>query len=87
MSPAAADRWERVRAGGRERFVWVKGVLLGGVTLGFCTAVVAAGLDGPARFPRLLMHSVAGFAGAGYFWGRWVWSLNEEAYAKARGQE
>ena len=85
MSPAAADRWEHVRAGGRARFVWLKGALLWGAATGVCFVVFAAGWRGPAALPRLAAWSLLLFPVAGYFYGRWVWSVNEAAYREARG--
>ena len=85
MSPAAADRWEYVRAGGRAKFVWLKGVLLWGAATGVCVTVFAAGVTGPAGLARVAPASAVVFPVAGYFYGRWVWRVNEAAYRRARG--
>ena len=86
MSPAAADRWEYVRDGGRARFVWLKGVLLWGAATGVCATVFAAGMVGPDKLAWIAPASAVIFPVLGYFWGRWVWGLNEAAYREARGR-
>ena len=85
MSPAAADRWEYVRAGGRAKFVWMKGVLLWGAATGVCATVFAAGTVGPDRLAWIAPAAAVIFPALGYFYARWVWRVNEGAYQKARG--
>ena len=84
MSPAAADRWEYVRGGGRAKFVWGKGVLLWGAATGVCATVFAAGAAGPEKLAWIAPASAVTFPVLGYFYGRWVWTVNEAAYHAAR---
>ena len=85
MSPAAADRWEYVRHQGRGKFVWMKGVLLWGAATGLCATVFAAGAAGPDKLAVIAPAAAILCPVAGYFYGRWVWDLNETAYHEARG--
>ena len=75
------EAWERARAGGRTRFLLVRGVLARGLPLGVLMTVVIAGLEGTpladaAVTPRYWVVAVFCFlvfsaTGSLAAWSRW----------------
>ena len=83
MNNEKAQKWEAVRAKGRNRYVWVRALCVG-ICMDFVTSAALGGLD-PQSMPSWLREVPTGFivfAMAGYAWGAWVWRKNEVRYAR-----
>jgi hypothetical protein len=78
-------RWERVRARGRRRYIWTRGVLGWGglMTLGFCLGNWLN--DGFDFAPAAATTGLC--AAGGYFMGVVKWKHNEEAYLTGKNEE
>lgn len=94
MNKEKWKKWEKVRAKGRTRFIWLNGVVGWGIPLA---------VTGPAltvlwrdagfvieRFPwgsflRLLPSSLIVASLGGYFYGVLMWEIAERMYRKEKG--
>ncbi len=75
-------RWAQTRSRGRQRYVWLHGVLLWGCLLaaGFCAGQLIAG-----RFhPIVALTTVAVCAVGGYLVGVVKWKHNGQSYRTGR---
>jgi hypothetical protein len=73
--------WEKIRGGGRSRFIWVRGVCALGLTTGIVlTAIIGRGHPTPSQVGLGLLISAAG----GYLWGFLVWQRTESLYLADR---
>ena len=77
-------QWAKTRRMGRSRFIWRVGVLYWGIITGTVWSIVMGAMQGWDQFPILLCLALIGFPIGGYFFGVWVWKLNESAYQKQR---
>jgi hypothetical protein len=73
-------KWERTRAKGRNRFIWVTGVLCWGVLTGLVWSVVMAMFQGWDRLGVLIPIALIAFPIGGYWFGSNVWRKTEERY-------
>lgn len=84
----ARARWERERAGGRQHFIWRRGVLGWGIPATFLTlfykVVQEQGLVWSPRMTESLQTAIVIaviiFPGAGWLFGRWLWDTGETRY-------
>jgi hypothetical protein len=76
-------RWEKTRAMGETRFVWLVGVL----GWGLLTATLVSGLmiGFRDRSMTIIPFAFVVFPIWGYFWGVRFWRVNEKQYAKDLG--
>ena len=76
-------KWERTRARGEKRFVWVNGVLGWGLVTAALFSIVMVMF----RDSSIAMVPIAFlvFPVGGYFWGKIVWRIAEGQYAKDHG--
>lgn len=80
MNERQARRWVKIRASGRDRFVWIYGVFGWGVSTGVLVSLVISFLN---QWEGVLFYMALGlvlFPIGGYFWGRWVWWISEKQY-------
>ena len=77
------ERWAKIRAKGRTRFIWFNGVLIWGVMTGILWAVVMAAWQDWSRLPRFLGFALVGFPIGGYFFGLLTWSFSEKRFQQA----
>jgi Na+-driven multidrug efflux pump len=75
----SAEKWERVRAAGRARFVLVYGVVGWGVTVAVLYSLVSYFLLDQS-FWRALIISLVLFPIGGYWLGKQWWDVNEKKY-------
>lgn len=95
MNQAQFERWQRVRAKGKDNFVWMNGVLGWGLATGLLYGVVMhlvkyegkLGSLWTMNFVTFLSSSLLIFAMGGYFWGRVVWNQTEKTFKKAKEKQ
>ena len=90
QTPKSHAKWQRTRAMGRKRFVWLIGVgLWGGLMFLFCTPALFYSMSKfPPRSQNHLIHPSLSELGAillsclagGYLWGAGTWRLSERMY-------
>ena len=96
QSPLAADspgrttpdkwkRWEKTRAKGRKRFIWLHGVVGWGVTVAIFWSFWMGATRGWDQFPLLLSVALVAFPIGGYFWGAGMWRSFERRYQREIG--
>ena len=74
-------RWERTRSKGRERFLWVNGVIGFGVTTAVAWSIcMSAFFFGWEMLWLTLPIALLGYSIGGYFWGKIMWAKMETAY-------
>ena len=73
-------RWEVTRSKGRDRFVWINGVVGFGLSAGLIWPFFMAALQGWDRLWVYLPLGLIGFPIGGYFWGRQMWTTMERKY-------
>jgi hypothetical protein len=90
MTRQELERWEQLRANGKQKFILMYGVLYWGVGVGISFGIVNVLVDhlmGEQVFTyahmfRTITLGVLGFPLMGYVWGRSIWSYNERRYAR-----
>jgi hypothetical protein len=93
LAPAILERWARVRAKGRTRFVWLHGVLGWGGTFALGLAIfstiprVLLNKASVADFPITLAIAAFFLSLAGYEKGRRTWKKRERAFLAAKDQD
>jgi hypothetical protein len=88
--PDAVARWERNRAMGRSMFIWRRGVFGWGIPIALLTiAYQIVQEQGFVWQFVMTQHLRTGIALAalvfpfcGYLFGRWLWTVGEENYAR-----
>ena len=88
--PDPVARWERNRAMGRSMFIWRRGVFGWGIPIALLTiAYQIVQEQGFVRQLVMTQHLRTGIAVAalvfpfcGYLFGRWLWTVGEENYAR-----
>jgi hypothetical protein len=78
-------RWVQTRLRGRQRYVWVHGVVGWGIlfALGQCGGLFLSGRFHPVVTLAIVAYSAVG----GYFVGAAEWKHNEEAHRTGRAEE
>jgi hypothetical protein len=81
--PAPVDRrWQRIRAKGRSRFIWVWGVLGYGLTTAVVSSVVRI-VHRDSNFVTEFGCALVPSLVCGYFFGLVMWKSNERQYHRA----
>ena len=76
------DKWKRIRAQGRNRFIWRQGVLVWGILTGVTWAIVMAATRGWEQIHVLLPIALIAFPIGGFFFGLIVWAISESKYKR-----
>ena len=76
--------WEAMRAGGKWKFIFLKGVLYWGGSMFVVMGLAFPALMHPANAfsPRLLIVNALVWPIGGFLWGALVWFLLERKFAK-----
>ena len=90
MKKQQMDKWERMRAKGKKKFILQNGVIGWGLPVAFLYTTLMTLLEHQAlvfdrEFYRLLIMAVIAFPIGGIAFGLWVWEWSERAYKKAVG--
>jgi len=80
MSQKQIEEWGKTRLMGRQRFIWVRGVLGWGFLTGILWSLVMSANQGFTSFPIFLAKGIILFPTGGYFWSVWVWKSSEQQY-------
>jgi hypothetical protein len=78
-------RWERTRAWGRNRWIWIFGVCGWGLPMALMGAIFVLNLNsrqGPPNPLGAVITFIGGLIG-GYIWGAILWSHSEASYLQA----
>ena len=84
MNDTSLDQWRRTRAQGKQRFIWLNGLLLWSVLTGAILYTLLAEMQ-VLTIGQCLLYSGIGMAGVicvGYWYGNKVWNQNERHYEK-----
>jgi hypothetical protein len=82
MTQRQAERWAATRSKGRNRYIFVFGVLFWGLSTAILWTVFMVAIEGWSGLPFYLPFALIGFPAAGYFWGAFTWWLAEAVYRK-----
>ena len=90
MTRQELERWEQLRANGKQKFILLYGVLYWGVGVGIAFGLVNTVINHAmgeqvfnyGQMLREITLGVLGFPLMGYVWGRSIWSYNERRYAR-----
>lgn len=80
------EKWLRIRAHGKQRFILTRGILEWGIStfilVNLVLTLVDRSLHRPFAFPSLasLMTEVAVFCIFGYLYGLWFWNWHERNF-------
>jgi hypothetical protein len=82
-----ARRWAKIRASGRDRFIWIHGVFGWGVPTGILVSLVLSLLNQweGALFYYMSLSLIL-FSIGGYFWGLLIWQISEKQYLQIQQQ-
>jgi Na+-driven multidrug efflux pump len=85
MSPKHMAGWEKARQMGRQRFIWLFGVLGFGVSFALCMLLIfyLESRDHPGFWYVAICVIVSSLVG-GYLWGLFMWHWMESAYQQAK---
>jgi ABC-type multidrug transport system permease subunit len=91
MKKQQREKWEKVRARGKKRFVFFNGIIGWGLPTAFLYTSAMTYMDQGAlefndAFYRLLLIAIVLFPIGGVVFGLWVWNWSERAYHKASGE-
>lgn len=85
MKDRQREKWEKLRAKGKKKFVIYNGILGWGVPTAILFSLAMTFLDSYSvqidkEFFKLLIISIILFPFGGIFWGLWVWAWSEKLY-------
>ena len=82
MTEPQRKRWERIRAKGRKRFIWLTGVVAWGIPTGL---LWSAGMSWFMRWslPSILPMALIVFSIGGYWFGATMWRQMEDRYEQS----
>ncbi|HFB66818.1 MAG TPA: hypothetical protein ENJ60_14900 [Aeromonadales bacterium] len=87
MNQGQYQNWSKLRKNGAKHFIWFRGVL----AWGLLTAILWSGLM-PVLYPvgnnlQRFLIALLLFPMGGFFWGLWVWKINEKKYLATKSEE
>jgi hypothetical protein len=83
MTPQQAERWAKIRAKGRNRFVRLVGVVGWGLPVAVLWSLTMAAIQGWDRIWLYLPIALVGFPVAGYWFGSTLWRKVEVLYQQS----
>jgi hypothetical protein len=92
-TPAQMEKWRLVRAKGRKNFILKVGVIrFGGTTFVLTTFELLRDRSSCFRLGALdyvfvIVMGLLVWPAAGYFWGLWVWGINESRFTRTIGRQ
>lgn len=78
--------WKKIREKGKRHFILYRGIIGWGIPTGILYTIMIKGLKGVTIGDILgkLIISIIVFPIGGYFWGLWVWNIQEKKYKKTQ---
>lgn len=82
--------WEKIRGKGKKHFILYRGMIGWGITTGILFSIINTimieGIKGVTIGDIIgkLIISIIAFPIGGYFWGLWVWNIQEKKYKKSQ---
>ena len=83
MTEKQFAKWAKTRKMGRERFIWLHGVLIWGISTAILWSIFMMVSQGFNTLPLNLAIALILFPIGGYFWGILMWKLSEKKYNEA----
>lgn len=84
MSEKFIAQWEKIRAKGKNNFVWVRGVLIWGLVTAVMWSIFMEYTQPSANKLIRPVIALILFPCGGFFWGLLTWHFSEKKYNKLK---